>query len=1025
MFEKWLKNWWNWQKGLVFEKAEWPTLPSASEQPKKKAEMSDKLVKQRRDLNVEEDLMDEDGAQTVEKREAQNAVDRIEGARKEVDKKRDAYFEVVRKMYYDGVKVKAGDVRMAEYSEKVALAYQDLVGSYQEIIAIQEQAKDPEFVRKLAGDLLKIEVPLIQTKKIEETRPAKIDLMDLTNPLDPKAMKRVANKTEVYKTSYKTEVVKQTFEIPRNSQEYMILQNGAMMAVTSARANLFLLTGDKKHEGDYKQDIAQRNINFATNGMTAIERAEKADAKGLSGVSELMRTQDNGEKYQQVEEYIGIVVGKQLEIEKLRISDPLRAFALANQLYAELDNLRKDMSGSLVEKKVAGLPTDLHISMTADGHFRTQMDAKFFQELKKSSPKVFQRFSQLVDISHNKAARLAREIIGKDPEILQFQRDLSGFVKSGEGLFKTFDNLMKDMQRGATPSKPYMAKIHEDLDRYINSPYFKNIKKNWPRQKYLSYLNQDLSAVPGAKKMIEGWEKGYNALDEYKTKIMQVAEELKDIGGDNVGVIGLLKDIGKYAVIIGACVATNGALALNGVIGSGVAGGVGMFTTISTISAVSTLTGAGLDYLDGNGKAFDPLALLQSYVQGMIISGATGVLAKPVGILWGNAAKRFNDVLAKSRFSWLRTFAEKGYLNEAFEKKGKETALRKFLEEVSEETFEEGLEAVGRAIAPHDAWVGFMLSLLGTSARTAKNVFNKGKFQIRNSLRGEVTDTGVKLEYVNIEEATKFLRGRGLDAESIAKLEKDGSLVVEKDGMRLEVVKEVAKKMSEIPNLDEETIDRLDALTFGQKGLVKSKLELLDFEAEGVIDAARVQLQNCLGLKIPSVNDLARVKIGQIITYLSGLETKGKVVDDDHVVFTGDMAYSVNDLIVRAKQLTLQQISLQKFGHAMDNLGWADSVGTKISPSRVLQRMREIKNDGGNFDNLTGNDLLLAEHFRRVLNADVRHPIIVANIDEEEVVLDGMHRLVRMFFLGSKTIPVQRFAELPIDLGLKQADWVY
>lgn len=722
---------------MVFQRIE-GQVPSASEKPDRKAEKADKHVKKRQDLGVEEGMVD---LPEIE-RDSQDAADKIVGARKEIDKKRDTYVEAVRKMYYDGVKAKAGDVLMAELTEKVALAYKDLVDSYQDVIRIQEQAKDPDFVRKLAGDLLKIEVPLIQTG--------------------------------VYKTSYKTEVVKQTFEISGNSQEYQILKNGAEMAVISARADLFLLTGDKKYEGSYQVDVQQRNKNLEKNTATAVERAKKADAKGLSGVRKIIFLQDNEEKYKQIEEYLGVIARKQLEIEKLRTSDPMKAYDLASELYKSLDNLKKDMAGFPVGKQDAGLPTDV----------LNPMDAKFFQDLRKSSPKVFQRFSQLVDISHNKAAALARDIFQKDPEILQFQRDLAGFMKSGEGLFKTFDSLMKDLQEGKTPSKPYIAKIHEDIDRYINSPYFQNIRKIWPIEKYHKYLDRDLCLIPGARKLIENLSKAYDGLNEYIANIYKIAEELKDIGGDNVGLLGYLKDAGKFALIISACVATGQGLLMIG---------AGTFASISTISMVSTLGGASLDYLDGNKKAFDPGALIEGYAQGVVMSAASGALARPVGLLWGNAAKRLNDSLAKSQFSWLRKFAERGYLNNAFKGRGDEKFLRKLMSEIGEESFEEGLESVGRAIAPHDAWVGFMFSLLGTSAKTAKDVFRKGKFKIGSRISGNVTDIGIKLEYANIEEVTKFLKERGLDAESIGKLEKDGSLVIEKEGMRLEVESEISK----------------------------------------------------------------------------------------------------------------------------------------------------------------------------------------------------------------------------------------
>ncbi|MEK7672571.1 MAG: WG repeat-containing protein [Patescibacteria group bacterium] len=771
------KNTKNWHRGLIFDRLDAPQI-SSSENPQKRAE---KILKEKSDYaeNSIDERMDLDVGDQLVDSEVQDAVDKIASVRKLIDKKRATYYEVVRNMYYKTVKENASDIVNAEYAEKVALAYKDLVDSYSDVIKIQEESKDPEFVRQLAGDLLKVEVPLIKTVTVNKTRD--VPVMDLMELSDINNVQKAANRKQAY-VETKIQIVKKTYEIPKNAEKYNILKNGAEMAVLGSRADLFLTTRDQAYEKFYHQNIEQRSKNMHANGKVAIKRAEEADGKGLSKVQNVIRLQDNAEKYQAIDGYTTMLAQKQLEIEKMRVADPVKACSLANEFSLLVGNLKKNMVGSSIDKKIDqrffGLPVDT-----------LEISVGFFEDLKKTSPKVFERFSQIIDIYHNKAVGLAQDIIQRDPEIIQFKCDLSGFIKSGEGLFKTFENLNKEIARGQSPSQPYMEKIHEELEIYINSPYFRDIKKNWPRQKYLSYLSQDLSAIPGAKKMIETWENAYKALDQYKAQILQVSAQINDMGGDNVDWTGFLKDAGKFALVIAACVATGGAM--TAIVAN-------TFTTLSSIAAVSTLGNASLDYLDGNGNAFDPNALMEGYMNSLGVSWASGVLAKPIGGLWGKYARKLNDKMASSDIGWIKTFAERGYVNKIFAN-GEGSFGTRFTSEMLEESLEDGMKRLGEAVAPKHPLLGAIFQIIGTSARVARGVFNRGPFKI-GEIYGQVTDSGVKLEYTNLNEIKAFLLARGLDAESISRLEQEGGLVIEKDGIRLEV-----------ENVEVVSTDKLDA----------------------------------------------------------------------------------------------------------------------------------------------------------------------------------------------------------------------
>lgn len=59
------------------------------------------------------------------------------------------------------------------------------------------------------------------------------------------------------------------------------------------------------------------------------------------------------------------------------------------------------------------------------------------------------------------------------------------------------------------------------------------------------------------------------------------------------------------------------------------------------------------------------------------------------------------------------------------------------------------------------------------------------------------------------------------------------------------------------------------------------------------------------------------------------------------------------------------------------------------------------------------NDLSLRDmvmHMRAVLDADLSHPII---LDEDGVIMDGRHRLMKSMLLGKKSILVRRFEATP------------
>ena len=137
------------------------------------------------------------------------------------------------------------------------------------------------------------------------------------------------------------------------------------------------------------------------------------------------------------------------------------------------------------------------------------------------------------------------------------------------------------------------------------------------------------------------------------------------------------------------------------------------------------------------------------------------------------------------------------------------------------------------------------------------------------------------------------------------------------------------------------------------------------------------------------------------------------VVEGEHVVISNGIGYGVNELISLAENLEIKLLPASELDDAINHECWDDVAGNKLKPIDVLSFMRDGLAAGVDAVSLSGSRPELKNHIERIFGADTKHPIIITLIEGENVVLDGMHRLVKMLLDGQGSIPVKMFEKLP------------
>lgn len=89
----------------------------------------------------------------------------------------------------------------------------------------------------------------------------------------------------------------------------------------------------------------------------------------------------------------------------------------------------------------------------------------------------------------------------------------------------------------------------------------------------------------------------------------------------------------------------------------------------------------------------------------------------------------------------------------------------------------------------------------------------------------------------------------------------------------------------------------------------------------------------------------------------------------------------------------------------MDVPFWEDVVGNIVfTPNEVIKNLDKF-----------------LEHKERILNCNTSYPIhIMKNKKDEWVILDGLHRLVKLIIEGAKTVKVKKVTREQVELTRKE-----
>lgn len=119
--------------------------------------------------------------------------------------------------------------------------------------------------------------------------------------------------------------------------------------------------------------------------------------------------------------------------------------------------------------------------------------------------------------------------------------------------------------------------------------------------------------------------------------------------------------------------------------------------------------------------------------------------------------------------------------------------------------------------------------------------------------------------------------------------------------------------------------------------------------------------------------------------------TKRILFKGEHTFTYKGKEFSVESLINFCKDKPVDEAKLQVFQSLLSNTSindiWAEFNETsgKVMPITLLD---------------------IAEHAKRIKDADTRYPIIVVRDSKKLTVLDGNHRLIKAYLEDKKTIPV-------------------
>jgi hypothetical protein len=128
-------------------------------------------------------------------------------------------------------------------------------------------------------------------------------------------------------------------------------------------------------------------------------------------------------------------------------------------------------------------------------------------------------------------------------------------------------------------------------------------------------------------------------------------------------------------------------------------------------------------------------------------------------------------------------------------------------------------------------------------------------------------------------------------------------------------------------------------------------------------------------------------------TYDSGQVYSNDIGDVDVV----DVLTTVQFLGTRSKRLPMSRLF-----HNLQQPVWGERIGTPFELTKKVNEGSSLSNDE-------------FHHWERVMNSDLRYPIIAYTSGDRLFVIDGMHRLTKAFNTKKTTLKVFIIKEADLD----------
>ena len=476
--------------------------------------------------------------------------------------------------------------------------------------------------------------------------------------------------------------------------------------LTRIRSILYRTTGNPKYEAAYTQETKAKQ-NALTGQVAATMDALQAAPYEV-------------EIKKHAQEKLGKLGTELQDLQNMRGKDPINAQRGAVDLLQRLRGFTKGY-------RVGDADQDLKMV-----------------ELKKYSD-VEKAFHNGVQQYIGETENLILDATTNNPSMKTYQQEAISVISNTQPFVSSIGTLFKQMQAGKTPSESDMKMFHEDANRILLDPTFNKLAGSDANQFFGNLKIPDEATSPRLHEAMTKIKDMQDKVSAYMKTLNVLTRQVVGIKGHGVGLEAFLKDAGKFLLVTTAAVA--GAVAMTAL--APATGGASLVA--AKIVATSLGAAIGANYMtaaiEGNTDAIGTENMLKSWGQGMLFSGGGALAGQALGTVLGKSAQVLSKTLniapdkiftAPSIQTGIKTLGLKGYLQQV-------------ASETKEEMFEEAMQKIGEGLAPNNPYLGFVFSLIPSASGKARDILHAG------GIESTITNSGVEVEYDNVENAVKAL----------------------------------------------------------------------------------------------------------------------------------------------------------------------------------------------------------------------------------------------------------------------------